>query len=567
MSALAGASVGPMQATSLDPGLLTLVPPWIAYVVALVAVLVASRRVGTGLAVALTALTVPWALLAPDGATVVVNMLGFEQTLFRVDALTRPVTALFGFVAAANVLYGYATGADRRQAALALAYMGSGVAAVLAGDWLTLLIAWELLAVTATVLVWHHGGRAVRAGFRYAVYHLVGGTFLVAGIALHYAAAGTFAYGAGFTAGLPLALAIAGVGLNLGMIGVHAWLPDAYPAPHVAASVVLAAFTTKVAVYVLARLAPDGATAVVWLGALMVLYGVSQAILQTDTRRLLSYHIVSQVGYMVVAVGLGTAAGTAGAFAHLTAHVLYKGLLFMVAGAIIVRTGEASLKRLGGLGREMPLVFGTFLVAALAITGAPGFSGFVSKGLIAKATESAGPELVWWALVAGSVGTAISFAKFGYYAFVRPAPEELTVRSAPAPRALAAVMIVVAVPSIVFGLLPAPFLAAHPGDPGSFAPYASSELLKAGGALGAGLLAFALLRGPLGRVPALDIDRVLHPLGATIVGSAATGVGAALGTRLGALVGADPPPEATLRTALTALAATAALALLVALVG
>jgi multicomponent Na+:H+ antiporter subunit D len=135
-------------------------------------------------------------------------------------------------------------------------------------------------------------------------------------------------------------------------------------------------------------------------------------------------------------------------------------------------------------------------------------------------------------------------------------------------------MVVVAVPSVVFGLLPAPFLAAHPGDPGSFAPYAASELLKAGGALGVGLLAFALLRGPLARVPAVDVDRVLHPLAAAVatrsaalaigVGAAGSAVGAALGARLGALVGADPPPEATLRAALTALAAITALALFVA---
>jgi multicomponent Na+:H+ antiporter subunit D len=275
---------------------------------------------------------------------------------------------------------------------------------------------------------------------------------------------------------------------------------------------------------------------------------------------------------MVVAVGIGTAAGLTGAFAHLTAHVLYKGLLFMVAGAIIARTGESSLKRLGGLGRRLPVTFGTFLVAALAITGVPPFSGFVSKGLIAKAVESGGGDLLWWALVLGSVGTALSFAKFGYYAFLRPAPAPITV--GPASRVLAPVLVIVALPSVVFGLFPAAFLGLFPGDPG-FDAYAASELTKAALTTGAGIAIFALFRGPLGRIRPVDVDRWLHPGAARLAGGAAalaagTGTaashaGSRLADRLGAVVGRDTPttrPE--LRAALLALVATAGAAVLVA---
>jgi multicomponent Na+:H+ antiporter subunit D len=548
------------------------------------------RRLGAALAVALPALAVPWALFAPAGTGPIVAPLGFEQTFVRVDALSRAVVALFGFVAAANVWYGYATGADARQTAYSLVYMGGGVAAVAAGDWLTLLVAWELMAVASTVLVWHHGGDAVRPAFRYAVYHLAGGTFLVAAVALQYVATGTFAIvdDGGLATALATTLAVIGVGVNLGFIGLHAWLPETYPRPHVAASVVLAGFTTKVAVYALARVIPDGAIVVVWLGAAMVLFGVVQAVVQTDVRRLLSYHIISQVGYMVVAVALGTAAGLAGATAHLVAHVLYKGLLFMVAGAIIVRVGEASLKRLGGLGRAMPLTFGAFLVAALAITGVPGFSGFVSKGLVTKAAESAtgGGSLLWWALVVGSVGTALSFAKFGYYAFVRPAPDAGTVGGdsdtvttpspsvAPASPALSAVLVVVAIPVVVLGLLPGPFLGAMPGDAGGFDAYASSELLKAGGAATVGVVAFALFRRPLGRLPAVDIDQALHPLaaraavaasrGLSRLGGAANRTGARVGHRIGAATDRAPVrPNPDLDRALLALVGTTALALVI----
>ena len=551
---------------------LALVPPWTAYLLAAAVVLWAPRRVGTAVAVALTALTVPWLFVVPAGSSLPVAALGFEQVLFRVDALARPVAALFGFVAAINVLYGYGTDADARQTAYSLLYMGAGVAAVVAGDWLTLLVSWELLAVTATVLVWHHGGDAVRPAFRYAVYHLIGGAFLVAGIALHYTATGTFVYDGGLTAGLPTALAVVGVGVNLGFVGLHAWLPETYPRPHVAASVVLVGFTTKVAVYALARIALDGSLTVAWLGAVMVGFGVTQAILQTDMRRLLSYHIVSQVGYMVVAVGIGTSAGLTGAFAHLTANVLYKGLLFMVAGAIVVRTGEGSLKKLGGLAREMPVTFGTFLVAALAISGVPGFSGFVSKGLVTKAVESAGAELLWWVLIVGSVGTVLSFAKFGYYAFVRRPPEP--VDAAPASRAQLAAMVVIAVPSVLFGIFPEAFLGAFAGSPGEFEPYATSELAKALAVTVAGVVAFALVKERLARVRPVDVDRILNPAGATLatstsavaigVGAAGTRAGAGLARRLGSFAGRDRvTAEPSLRAALWTLTAATGLALLV----
>jgi multicomponent Na+:H+ antiporter subunit D len=302
-------------------------------------------------------------------------------------------------------------------------------------------------------------------------------------------------------------------------------VPDTYPRPHVAASVVLAGFTTKVAVYALARIVPEGNTLVAWMGGAMVLYAVWMAILQTDVRRLLSYHIVSQVGYMVAAVGIGTAVGTAGAVAHLSTHVLYKGLLFMVAGALLYRTGTESLARLGGLGRRMPLTFAAFLVAALAISGVPGFSGFVSKGLVLKAVETSGGDLLWWALVLGGVGTVLSFAKVGYYAFVRTGPERVDVR--PAPRALSAVLVVAAVPSVAFGLAPDLLYGALPGNTGEFAPYAAGELTKAALVTTAGVVAFAGLRDRIARLPNVDVDRVLHPAAFRLASASATAVLAA----------------------------------------
>ncbi|WP_411968726.1 proton-conducting transporter membrane subunit [Haloferax sp. YSSS75] len=547
----------------------TLAPPWVAFVLAILVVAVTTRAVGTAVGVLLVGLTIPWIWALDAGSYFLVSPFGFEQVLLTVDGFSRPVAMLFGFVAVVNLVYGYATDADSRQQLYSLAYMGSGVAAVLAGDWLTLLVAWELLAVTATVLVWHHGGDAVRPAFRYAIYHLVGGVFLVAGIAFHFAATGSFVYDGGLAGGLPRTLALVGVGVNLGFIGLHFWLPETYPRPHVASSVVLAAFTTKVAVVILARVAPDGALLVAWMGGVMIVYGVVQAIFQTDVRRLLSYHIISQVGYMVVALGIGTAAGLSGAFAHLTAHVLYKGLLFMVAGVIIYRTGTHSLKHLGGLARVMPVTFVTFLVAAFAITGAPGFSGFVSKGLITKAVESTGETVLWWMLVFGSVGTVLSFAKFGYYAFVRAAPGELDVR--PTRVSLRVGLVVIAIPSVVFGIFPEALLGPMPGDAGGFDAYATSELVKAGTVLAIGVLAFVVFRTQLARIHLGDVDRVIYPLavrgttalsaGAIATGNAANRATASLIDRFASLVRGDSRLNDTIQTALVFLFATVGFAL------
>ncbi|ERH01809.1 MAG: formate hydrogenlyase subunit 3/multisubunit Na+/H+ antiporter, MnhD subunit [Halonotius sp. J07HN6] len=192
---------------------------------------------------------------------------------------------------------------------------------------------------------------------------------------------------AGIAGGLPAALAAIGIGVNVGFIGLHTWLPDTYPRPHIAASVFLCVFTTKTGVYGMYRAFPDGHIAIAYMGGAMAVLGATYALFQNDMRRLLSYHIQSQVGYMIAGVGIGGALAQAGAFAHVFNHILYKGLLFMTAGVVIYRTGEESLKKLGGLAREMPITAGAFSVAALSIAGFPGFNGFVSKGIVISASH------------------------------------------------------------------------------------------------------------------------------------------------------------------------------------
>ena len=488
-------------------------PP--AFVVLGAAILVPflSRRVGHALGFGAAAIVAVWALLMPAGTYLPVSFLGFDAVLFNVDAFSRVMGVIFGFIGAAAVLYSYSTDARTRQTGFALGYVGTSLGAVFAGDWLTLLFFWELMAVTSTLLVWDYGGEAVRAGFRYAIYHGVGGSLLMIAVVWHYVEVGSFLFSAadGITAGIPAAIAAVGIGVNVGFVGLHTWLPDTYPRPHVAASVFLSVYTTKTGVYGLARAFPDGSLAVAYMGAAMALVGVVYALLQNDMRRLLSYHIQSQVGYMVAGVGVGTALATAGAFAHVFNHILYKALLFMTAGVVIARTDQGNLKYLGGLGRALPVTALAFTVAALSISGFPGFNGFVSKGMITAAAHKEHLDGIFYILLAAGVGTFMSFIKFGYYAFLKESSGTWTVRQSVAGQRIA--MLGVAALCVVLGLFPDALFALLPGSTADAHPFTLSHLAEGFGLAVLGVVGFRLLKTPLSKVgPGIDVDRVLEPL-------------------------------------------------------
>jgi len=199
-------------------------------------------------------------------------------------------------------------------------------------------------------------------------------------------------------------LVLIGFILNAAVPPLHAWLPDAYGEGTFNGSVFLCAFTTKTAVYALCRGFP-GMEILVPLGVAMALYGVVYAVLENDCRRLLAYHIISQVGYMVAGVGLGTELAINGACAHAFAHILYKGLLFMGCGAVLHQTGESKFTNLGGLWEKMPWTFAFTLVGGLSISAFPLFSGFVSKSMIVAAGFEEHKLWVGYLLMLASVGT------------------------------------------------------------------------------------------------------------------------------------------------------------------
>ncbi|MBN2199040.1 MAG: Na(+)/H(+) antiporter subunit D [Candidatus Aminicenantes bacterium] len=345
----------------------------------------------------------------PDGARCDVRFLDQTLILCRADALSRLFGIIFAFIAAAGGLYALHL-RDTGQQCAALLYAGGALGAVYAGDFFTFFVCWEAMAAASTFLVWAARNReARRAGFRYLLYHLFGGGLLLLGIFFLGAQNGGGLEISAFAPGSSAAawLILLGVAVNAAVVPLHTWLPDAYPRATVTGAVFLSAFTTKAAVYALARMFP-GWDVLIWAGVAMTLYGVVYAVLSDDIRGILAYHIVSQVGFMVAGVGLGTEMGLNGATAHAFSHILYKALLFMAAGLVLHTTGRRNLSELGGLGKRQPAALILYMIAAFSISGVPFFNGFISKSITVSAAGEAGRQAAALLMLLASVGTFLS---------------------------------------------------------------------------------------------------------------------------------------------------------------
>jgi len=354
-------------------------------------------------------------LLLKPGSHWVYSFLSYSIVLAQVDRLSIIMGLIFVIIGFLSFLYALQL-RENGQHVAAFLYVGSSLGVVFAGDFFSLFIFWEMMALTSVFLIWYQREKqSLDAGFRYILMHAFGGACLLAGIVIHYSTEGTLAVGP-LKNELAYMLVLTGFGLNTAFVPLHTWLPDAYPEGTITGSVFLSVYTTKTGVYVLARCFP-GAEGVALMGATMAVYGVIFALLQDDVRRLLSYHIVSQVGYMVAGVGIGTELGINGGIGHVFNHILYKALLFMCMGAVILSTGRRKLTELGGLSRKMPVTTLTCIIAALSISGAPGFNGFVSKGMVISAAAERHYSLLELMLVLASVGTFLSFVKLCYFTF------------------------------------------------------------------------------------------------------------------------------------------------------
>lgn len=343
---------------------------------------------------------------------------GLELVAGRADKLSLAFAYVFSLITLIATIYSLHV-RDNIQHVAGLFYAAAAVGVVFAGDLITLYVFWELMMLASVWLIWRRATpQAYAAGYRYLMVHAVSGVALLGGIVLYYNQTGGLAFEQMQVGTWASYLILIGFLVNAAVPPLHAWLTDAYPEATITGAIFLSALTTKTAVYTLIRGYP-GTEFLVWLGTVMALWGVVYAVLANDIRRLLAYHIISQVGYMVAGVGMGTAIALNGATAHAFTHILYKSVLFMGAGAVIAMTGKSKLTELGGIYKYMPITFLLYMVGAFSISAFPLFSGFVSKTMVVEAAAVDHRAWIWLLLSMASAGTFLHTGlKLPYFTFL-----------------------------------------------------------------------------------------------------------------------------------------------------
>src|SRR6056297_2932064 len=481
-------------------------PPAVILIVA--ALLIGPTRGHLRSAIVLLApLATLWAIWqVPDGVVVTVPFLDYQIEPVEGSDVRRLFATIFAIMAFAGGLFSFRQ-ARWYELAAANAYAAGAVGVSFAGDLITLFLFWELMALFSTVIVWAGGTPAARAaGIRYAVMHLIGGVILKVGIEGTVVHTGSIDIMPVLATNFDTWMMLIGILINAAAPPVSAWLADAYPESSPTGSVFLSAFTTKTAVLAMMLLFP-GQPLLIWIGLWMVFYGIIYALLENDIRRILSYSIINQVGFMVVAVGIGTELALNGAAAHAFAHIFYKALLFMSAGAVIHQTGKNKCSELGGLFRSMPLTTVCGTIGALAISAFPLTSGFISKSLTASAAAESHLTLVWFLLTAASAGVFLHAGiKFPWYVFFQ---KDSGLRPRDPPWNMQAAMVLLSVICIGLGMFPQLLYSLLP-YPVDYVPYTADHVVtQLQLLLFAGLAFFVML--PMMRrtlTISLDIDWV-----------------------------------------------------------
>ncbi len=431
------------------------------------------------------------------------NFLGTQLTFGAVDKLSIVFGWVFTIMSFIGIVYALHV-KDNGQHVAAFLYIGGSLGVTFAGDYFTLFIFWELMAFASAYLIFAKREQAaIEAGYRYILVHIFGGVCLLGGIILHYVRMESNTVGPLQNDGsLAFYLMLVGVIVNAAVPPLHAWLTDAYPEGTVTGSVFMSAFTTKTAVYVLVRVFP-GTELLVYMGTIMALYGVVYAVLENDCRRLLAYHIISQVGYMVAGVGVGTDLSLNGSVSHAFAHILYKGLLFMGAGAVIMMTGKRKLTELGGLYKTMPITLTLYMIGGFAISAFPLFSGFVTKSMVVSGAAHDHRPLVALLLTMASAGTFLHTGlKLPYYMFFG---QDSGIEAKEPPKNMLIAMGMAAFLCIGIGVLPGPLYQLLP-FPVDYHPYTGDHVTSALGILLFTGLGFFMLLKKLDPEPTISVD-------------------------------------------------------------
>ncbi|MEH6455652.1 MAG: Na(+)/H(+) antiporter subunit D [Cocleimonas sp.] len=417
------------------------------------------------------ALTLVWTL--PEGNSVSLPFLDYALSPVHSNPEGRLFATIFLIMAMVGGLYAWKQ-ANTLELTAAFIYAGSAVGVTFAGDLITLFIFWEIMALGSTAVVWAAGTEAAyRASMRYLLVHFLGGVILMAGITAHVMATGDITFTSMKPDSIGKVLILIGFLINAGAPPFSAWIADTYPEASPSGTVFLSAFTTKTAVFALLVGFP-GAEILIPIGLYMVFYGIIYALLENDMRRILAYSIVNQVGFMVVAIGIGTSLSLNGASAHAFAHIIYKALLLMSAGSVLMMTGKRKCTDLGGLFQSMPQTALYGIIGALAISAVPFTSGFVTKSLETSAAAYEGMVIVWLMLMAASAGVFLHAGiKFPWFVFfqkdsgLRPPEPPVNMRAAMAIFSFLCIFIGI-FPNLLYEILPYPL---------DYEPYTAGHLV------------------------------------------------------------------------------------------
>ena len=409
-----------------------------------------------------------------------VTVFTYRLTLVRIDDLSLLFGYIFHIAAFIGLIFSLNI-RDSLQQVAALVYAASAIGAVFAGDLITLFVYWELLAVSSAFLIWaRRSERSNRAGIRYLIIQIGSGVVLLAGIVLHVHETGSIAFGDLGIRGPATFLIFLAFGIKCAFPLLHNWLTDAYPEATPAGAVFLSAFTTKVAVYALARgfagAEIGDVKVLVYIGAAMAAFPIFYAVIENDLRRVLAYSMINQIGFMVCGIGLGTELALNGAVSHAFNDVLFKGLLFMSMGAVLYRTGKINGSELGGLYKSMPLTASFCIVGACSISAFPLFSGFVSKSMVMTSALEEGYDVVWLLLLFASAGVfhhaGIKIPFFAFFA------HDSGIRCKEAPRNMLIAMGIAAGFCVFNGCFPEAFLYRLLPYDVHYSPYTSTHVIS-----------------------------------------------------------------------------------------
>ena len=446
-------------------------------------------RVRSAYMLMLPMLAFAYLLTLPHGELGQVRLFDLPLIMTRVDRLSLLFGYIFLVAAVLGLIYALHV-QDTVQHVAALVYAGSALGAVFAGDLVTLLIFWEGIAVASAFLIWAaRNERAFGAGMRYLIVHIGSGVLLLAGVLLHYRQTGSLAFGSLALGSPGAALIFLAFGIKCAFPLLHNWLQDAYPEATATGTVFLSGFTTKVAVYALAR-GFAGTEILVPIGTAMTAFPIFYAVIENDLRRVLAYSLNNQLGFMVVGIGIGTELAINGAVAHAFADILFKSLLFMSMGAVLFRVGTVKGSELGGLYKSMPWTTGFCMVGAASISAFPLFSGFVTKSMVITAAMDGGYFWTWIVLLFASAGVFHHAGiKIPYFAFFA---HDSGKRCAEAPTNMLVAMAITAALCIGIGSFPGAFYDLLPFKT-DFKPYSLDHVVSQMQLLFWSALAFTLL--------------------------------------------------------------------------